>query len=151
MLKNWLIAVFCPCVCGSKKVAKPRPMLMPMSCPAMPIAAKTSLMLNPMASPMMSCWTKIRRPCRENISNVGMVGRVGMMTNVNIKPMPNLMRIGMDLSLNIGAVAITPSTLVNGQSKAIIQVLMSSLLMDTMLLDGCYFAIAGRLVKTKCM
>ena len=41
-IKNCVNAVLWPCVLGSKKLAKPKPMVMPIICPAISMAASTT-------------------------------------------------------------------------------------------------------------
>ena len=58
-LKTWLMAAVWPCDIGSKKAAKPSPMVIDTICPAISTTENITRMTMPMARPIIICCTTI--------------------------------------------------------------------------------------------
>src|ERR1700726_774793 len=102
--------VFAP-RCGSTKVAKPKPMVSEMVCPAKISASKASCTTKPMATPISTSCTAASSPLPEKMdSSTGTGGTRGAIKNASDSDMIIFTRRGMTISLAIGAARTNPPT-----------------------------------------
>src|SRR5450830_420997 len=137
---NWLMAEVRPCDCGSKNTAKPRPMVLLVSSPAISMAANTMRTAKPMAAPIMSCCPRIIRPVMDIGSSAGGIGTSGAITSEIITPSKIFTSIGTLALPNGGAIESKPRMRVRGQMKEAIQIeswALVKLIMECRMADVC--------------
>src|SRR5690606_3821729 len=107
-------AVLAP-VEGSKNEANDSPICRPTNSPAVCTAANTMRMVNPMATPISTCWPSSHSPAYEPGGMAGGGSRPGTTATVSMKASATLIRIGMVDAENSGALPTSASMRTNGQ------------------------------------
>src|ERR1700722_13017530 len=110
IMNNWPSTVVFAPRCGSTRVAKPRPMVREMACPAKISASKVSCTTMPMATPISTSWTAASSPAPERIDRAAGICTTGAIKNPSASDMTILTLPGMTVSLAIGAARTNPPT-----------------------------------------
>src|SRR5690606_37483665 len=108
----------CPPASGSKKIAKDRPICMPIRAPAMSTAANTMRIMKPIAMPMKICWPKITSPRPEFGGTSGIGGMIGSTATVTAMPIASRARTDTPRLANTGAEENNPSSRASGNISA---------------------------------
>src|SRR5258708_16470310 len=95
---------------GSTKVAKPKPMVREMVCPAKISASKASCTTMPMATPISTSCTAANKQAPEKIDSPAGICTRGAIRNASASDRMILTRRGMAVSLAIGAARTKPPT-----------------------------------------
>src|SRR5260370_430540 len=101
--------VFAP-RCGSTKVAKPKPMVREMVCPAKVSASKVNCTTRPMATPINTSCTAANNPAPEKIDKAAGICTMGAIKNASASDRMILTTRGMPVSLAIGGASQNPPT-----------------------------------------
>ncbi len=112
---TWLMTAVRPCVWGSKKAAKDRPMVELVSSPAASTAANTTRMAKPMDRPISNCCSRISSPVIDIGSMAGGIGTSGASTAPMAIPSRILTSMGTLALPKGGAMDSSPRMRVVGQ------------------------------------